>query len=100
MTNVLSSATTNGINTTPSIFSVPQPIESVAQPSRVPGYAVDIANLLACFKATNSFSFSEFKQLWKNKRFSLIHKGKPSELEDYEYLNALYSISLCKWFFL
>lgn len=68
-----------------------------------PPYAKDLRNLLADFllvskfQAKNkkkSFSFQEFKGVWKTKSFSLIFDGKPEEVDYKLYTQELYTTCL------
>jgi hypothetical protein len=47
----------------------------------------------AC-QSGSPFSYKDFKELWKEMRFSYIHHAKPKDMEYSEYMQRLYSSTL------
>lgn len=43
-----------------------------------------------------STSFQAFKKLWIDRQFSLIHEGRPANIERKDYTQLLYNFTLCK----
>mmetsp|Transcript_16531 Transcript_16531/g.35932 ORF Transcript_16531/g.35932 Transcript_16531/m.35932 type:complete len:302 (-) Transcript_16531:249-1154(-) len=57
-------------------------------------FEVDLQNLLQTFiEQVGSTCFQEFKKLWIERHFSLIHQGRPPNLGVKEYTQLLYNFS-------
>jgi len=69
-------------------------MSSTSNRENVSPHGLDLSNLLLSFKQQNTNRFLDFKELWKLRNFSMIHNGKPTELDEKEYLLALYSYPL------
>lgn len=73
---------------------MPPPIAPGAAPPllhyNVPGFAIDIKNLLHQFAQKRSASFALFKSIWKDMQFTCVHTAAPKQFEA-EYLQSLFS---------
>eukprot|EP00698_Gefionella_okellyi_P014730 TRINITY_DN4093_c0_g1_i1.p1 TRINITY_DN4093_c0_g1~~TRINITY_DN4093_c0_g1_i1.p1 ORF type:complete len:532 (-),score=118.88 TRINITY_DN4093_c0_g1_i1:1074-2669(-) len=56
----------------------------------VPGFAIDVKNLLHMFAQKQTHSFAAFKGVWKDMQFGVIHSAAPKGFE-IEYLQSVYS---------
>jgi len=59
-----------------------------------PGFMRDVKELIEDFAKGDSLSFDTFRALWSARYFSVIHEGKPREMEQRAYFQVLCSIAL------
>eukprot|EP01080_Neovahlkampfia_damariscottae_P001144 gene1144-10658_t len=59
-----------------------------------PPYAEDIRDILLSYEEKDSFTFQDFKSVWKEKTFSLIFEGKPDDVDHSIFVQELYCTCL------
>jgi hypothetical protein len=59
-----------------------------------PPYAEDIRDLLLSFLEKESYTFEDFKIVWKEKTFSLIFDAKPDDVDPLIFVQELYCTCL------
>jgi hypothetical protein len=59
-----------------------------------PPYAEDIRDLLLSYLEKESYTFEDFKTVWKEKTFSLIFDAKPDDVDHLIFVQELYSTCL------